>query len=247
MACVAFLIQLHTILGEVHFNNPQNSLPPTPLVWKFWTFYTLKLWAVQKSFLSNYIFLNCYFVVLAKGSAYEPFPCLGNIGNSCEVLSWGKYDSTQECINWVSIFFSTTSSQNRQNRPFKRPTLLELISRKSQEQSAQHQSEPGIDSESWAKDDLVENCDGASFYKNCDGSSFYKKVPLSPTNAAAYRTEWTRHEEQVRKQQEPLLTVISICRLENKDLISGGDFLNLQFGELIFFKMKQQFCTNLLR
>ena len=153
-------------------------------------------------------------------------------------------------------YFSTTSSQNSfgqfisengQNLPFKRPTLLELISRKSQEQSAQHQSEPGIDSESWAKDDLVENSDGASFYKNCDGSSFYKKVPLSPTNAAAYRTEWTRHEEQVRKQQEPLilLTVISICRLENKDLNSGGDFLNLQFGELIFFKTKQQFCTNL--
>jgi len=29
MACVVFLIQLHTILGEVHFNNPQNVLPPT--------------------------------------------------------------------------------------------------------------------------------------------------------------------------------------------------------------------------
>ena len=116
----------------------------------------------------------------------------------------------QKCINWVSIIFQQDqvktvlvklSAKNGQNRPFKRPTLLELISRKSQEQSAQHQSEPGIDSESWAKDDLVENSDGASFYKNCDGSSFYKKVPLSPTNAAACRTEWTRHEEQVRKQQ----------------------------------------------
>ena len=158
--------------------------------------------------------------------------------------------------NWISIIcqqhqvntvFGQFISKNGQNLPFKRPTLLELISRKSQEQSAQHQSEPGIDSESWAKDDLVENSGGASFYKNCDGSSFYKKVPLSPTNAAAYRTEWTRHEEQVRKQQEPLLTVISICRLENKDLISGGTFLNWQFGELIFLKMKQHFCTNLLR
>ena len=125
-------------------------------------------------------------------------------------------------------------NKNGQNRHFKWLTLLELISRKSQEQSAQHQSEPGIDSESWTKDDLVENSVGASFYKNCDGSSFYKKVPLSPTNEAAYRTEWTRHEEQVRKQQQLLLTVISICRLEHKDLLSGGDFLNLQFGELIF-------------
>ena len=70
--------------------------------------------------------------------------------------------------------------------------------------------------------------------KNCDSSSFYKKVPLSPTNAAAYRTEWTRHEEQVRKQQEPYLTVISICRLESNDLISGGVFMNLKFGELFF-------------
>ena len=140
-------------------------------------------------------------------------------------------------------YFSTTLSQNSlgqfiskngENLPFKRPTLSEVISRKSQEQSAQHQSEPGIDSESWAKDDLVENSGGASFYKNCDGSSFYKKVPLSPTNAAAYRTEWTRHEEQVRKQQEPYLTVISICRLENNDLISGGVFMNLKFGELFF-------------
>ena len=28
--------------------------------------------------------------------------------------------------------------------------------------------------------------------------------------------------------KQPLFTVISICRLEHKDLISGGDFLNLQ-------------------
>ena len=35
--------------------------------------------------------------------------------------------------------------------------------------------------------------------------------------------------------KQPLFTVISICRLEHKDLISGGDFLNLQLRELIFF------------
>ena len=104
--CVAFVIQLHTILGELHFNNPQNALPPTPPGLEIVdVLYPETLSALKKFFLSNYIFLKCHFVVLAKGSAYEPFSCLGNIGNSCEVVSWGKYDSTQECSNWVSIIF----------------------------------------------------------------------------------------------------------------------------------------------
>ena len=103
MACVAFVIQLHTILGKVHFNNTQNAVPPTLPGLKIVDVFYPETLSGPKKFFVQFELAFCCTGQRERLRAF--FFCLGNIGNSCELLSWGKYDSTQECINWVSIIF----------------------------------------------------------------------------------------------------------------------------------------------
>ena len=106
--CVAFVIQLHTILGELHFINPQNALPPTPPGLKIVDVLYPETLSGPKKFFVQFELAFCCTGQRERLRAF--FFCLGNIGNSCELLSWGKYDSTQECIG-SALFFNNIKSK----------------------------------------------------------------------------------------------------------------------------------------